>query len=320
MVPTSQMSIPLRKPMGAGSKTLTFLHSMQTEIKGIHALMPARWRSLDGIVGVHWEAEGYAGASGYYLSPDPRIMLFFSDVSEQIRVADREVDLGRGGRGMCRAVYVPAGVPMWTRFTRRHRFCHLDLHLHQDRLMRFLAPALGSSAARTALRKSVELQDPGPIATLGSLVANELSNATRHPLFAENLVGSIVTGIIDMSIDANEATAQSGRLTQAQMNRLSAHFSANGEQRMSVSEMAAVVGLSESWFATVFRQTTGKTPLQWQLSRRIEAARQLMDDEALSIAEIAAQFGFSDQAHFTKVFRQFTGDTPAAWRKRRDRC
>ena len=90
---------------------------MQTEINGIHALVPARWRSLDGIVGVHWDAEGHAGASGYYLSPDPRIMLFFNDVSEQIKIADREVDLGRGDRGLCRAIYVPAGVPMWTRFT-----------------------------------------------------------------------------------------------------------------------------------------------------------------------------------------------------------
>ncbi len=208
-------------------------------------------------------------------------MLFFSDVSEQIKVADREVDLGRGDRGLCRAIYVPAGVPMWTRFTKRHRFRHLDLHLHQDRLMRFLTPALGSSAARTALRQSVELQDPGPVATLGSLVADELSTATRHPAFAENLIGSIVTGLMDMTVDASESPAQTGRLTQAQMNRLSTHFSVNGEQRMSVSEMAALVGLSESWFATVFRQTTGKTPLQWQLSRRIEAARQLLDDEAL---------------------------------------
>jgi AraC-like DNA-binding protein len=319
MVPASQTSKPVRKPTSAGPKTLTFLHSMQTEINGIHALVPARWRSLDGIVGVHWDAEGHAGASGYYLSPDPRIMLFFNDVSEQIKVADREADLGRGDRGLCRAIYVPAGVPMWTRFTKRHRFRHLDLHLHQDRLMRFLTPALGSSAARTALRQSVELQDPGPVATLGGLVADELSTATRHPAFAENLIGSIVTGIMDMTADASESAAQTGRLTQAQMNRLSAHFSVNGEQRLSVSEMAALVGLSESWFATVFRQTTGKTPLQWQLSRRIEAARQLLDDEALSIAEIAAQYGFADQAHFTKVFRQFTGDTPAAWRKRRDR-
>jgi AraC-like DNA-binding protein len=150
-------------------------------------------------------------------------------------------------------------------------------------------------------------------------VVDELSPAARHPAFAENLVGSIVTGMLDMTTETEETLAKTGRLTQAQMNRLTAHFSMNGEQRMTVSDMADLVGLSESWFATVFRETTGKTPLQWQLSRRIEAARELLDDEALSIAEIAAQFGFSDQAHFTKVFRQFTGDTPAAWRKRSDR-
>lgn len=298
---------------------MTYLHSMQSEIHGIRALSPAKWRSLDGIVGVHWDAEGQAGASGYYLSPDPRIMLFFTDVSDQIKVADRAADLSRRDRGLCRAVYVPAGVPMWTRFTKAHRFSHLDLHLHQDRLMRFLSPAIGNSSARTALRKPIELADPGPIAALASLVVDELSPAARHPAFAENLVGSIVTGMLDMTAETEEAVAKTGRLTQAQMNRLTAHFSMNGEQRMTVSDMADLVGLSESWFATVFRETTGKTPLQWQLSRRIEAARELLDDEALSIAEIAAQFGFSDQAHFTKVFRQFTGDTPAAWRKRSDR-
>lgn len=298
---------------------MTYLHSMQSEIHGIRALSPARWRSLDGIVGVHWDAEGQAGASGYYLSPDPRIMLFFTDVSDQIKVADRAADLSRLDRGLCRAVYVPAGVPMWTRFTKAHRFSHLDLHLHQDRLMRFLSPAIGNSSARTALRKPIELADPGPIAALASLVVDELAPEARHPAFAENLVGSIVTGMLDMTAETEEAVAKTGRLTQAQMNRLTAHFSMNGEQRMTVSDMADLVGLSESWFATVFRETTGKTPLQWQLSRRIEAARELLDDEALSIAEIAAQFGFSDQAHFTKVFRQFTGDTPAAWRKRSDR-
>jgi transcriptional regulator GlxA family with amidase domain len=35
----------------------------------------------------------------------------------------------------------------------------------------------------------------------------------------------------------------------------------------------------------------------------------------LSIAQIAVQMGFSDQAHFTKSFRQVIGQTPAAWRR-----
>jgi AraC-like DNA-binding protein len=36
----------------------------------------------------------------------------------------------------------------------------------------------------------------------------------------------------------------------------------------------------------------------------------------LSIADISAQLGFSDQAHLTKVFSKLTGETPAVWRRR----
>ncbi|MCY1250730.1 Arabinose operon regulatory protein [compost metagenome] len=79
--------------------------------------------------------------------------------------------------------------------------------------------------------------------------------------------------------------------------------------------MAATVGLSESWFSNVFRQTTGKTPLQWQLAKRIDDAKGLLLKSDLTVADIAVQLGFSDQAHLTKVFRQIVGDTPAAWRR-----
>jgi AraC-like DNA-binding protein len=33
--------------------------------------------------------------------------------------------------------------------------------------------------------------------------------------------------------------------------------------------------------------------------------------------EIAAETGFSDQAHFTRVFRKNVGTTPATWKKAR---
>lgn len=294
---------------------MTYLHSMQTKIEGIQALRPPTWRSMNGIVGVHWEAEGQAGASGYYLSPDPRIVFFFNDVSPHIRVSHTP-DLQRSERGMARVIYVPAGTPLWTSFTSRHRFSHLDLHLHRDRVLRYIAPAIGSSAARTALKQPVEIQDPGPLAALAGLVVNELSTDVRHTAFAENLVGSIVTGLLDLKGDPDKNSAGLGRLTQAHLNRLSAHFANCGGRPLSIREMADVVGLSESWFATVFRQTTDMTPLQWQLSRRIEMARALMVETEMSIAEISAQLGFSDQAHLTKVFRRFAGETPAVWRRK----
>ena len=289
---------------------------MQTEIQGIQAVSPPRWRSLDGVVGVHWEAEGQAGASGYYLSPDPRIMLFFNDVSSHIRVSDQRSRSDRCERGLAAAIYVPAGTPLWTKFTRRHRFSHLDLHLHQDRLMRYIAPIVGTSAARAVSKRPVELKAPGPLINLSNLVVDQLDDSSRHPAFAENLVGSIVTGLLDLHGAEEEKNVASGRLTQAQLNRLSAYFANCGGRRLTVREMADVAGLSESWFATVFRQTTEMTPLQWQLSRRIDLARRMLSDTSVSIADISAQLGFSDQAHLTKVFRSLTGETPAAWRRK----
>jgi len=179
--------------------------------------------------------------------------------------------------------------------------------------LRYLAPSVGSSVAQSALRRPVELQNVAAIDALAKLLADEIRNPSKHEVYAESLIGSIVAGLLD--IPANREERADGRLTQAQMNRLVSHVDALGDYRMSVADMAAVVGLSESWFANVFKQTTGTTPWQWQLSKRIELSKQLLGESDLPVASIAAQLGFSDQAHLTKVFRQIVGETPAAWRR-----
>ncbi len=281
--------------------------------EGIRVVAPVKWRRFDGLVGVFWEAESQAGAKGYYLADDPRIMVFFSDVSSRIRMSNRDGELAQHSRPMTRAVYVPAGVPMWTTSKSTHRFSHLNLHLHRDRLMRFLSPSVGASAALSALRQPVEIQDLGAIETLAGLLVDEIAAPSKHVVYAESLVGSIVTGLLDIPED--DGRNGNGRLTQAQMNRLTARVEAEGDCRLTIAEMAATVGLSESWFANVFKQTTGRTPLQWQLGKRVDRAKQLLLESELSVADIAVQLGFSDQAHLTKTFRQIAGDTPAAWRR-----
>ncbi len=292
---------------------MNYRHSMTCYTEGIKVLAPVKWRGLDGLMSVFWDAEGQPGAKGYYLSPDPRIVIFFNDVSPHIRMTNREGGIADYSRPMTRAVYVPAGVPLWTNFTSPHRFSHLDLHLHKDKLLRFLSPSVGFSAALAALRRPVEIQDVGAIETLAALLVDEVSNPSKHAIYAESLVGSIVSGLLDIPDPASEQA--NGRLTQAQMNKLISRVNARSDGRLTVAEMASTVGLSESWFANVFKQTTGKTPLQWQLGKRIDLAQKLLVESELTIADIAAQLGFSDQAHLTKAFRQIAGETPAAWRR-----
>ncbi len=292
---------------------MKFWHSMVWHTDGIRPVAPAKWRQMDGVVGVYWEAESQPGAKGYYLADDPRIMIFRNDVSARIRLSNTDGDLQRQFRPMMKAVYVPAGVPMWTSSERAHRFSHLNLHLHKDRLVKYLSPSIGRSAALAAIRRPVEIQDASAIETLAGLVIDELAAPSKHGAFVENLVGGIVTGLLD--IDCSSDDQSHGRLTQAQMNKLNAYFEMQGGRRVSVAEMAAAVGLSESWFSCVFKQTTGKTPLQWQLGQRVELAKKLLVETSLTLADIANQLGFSDQAHLTKVFRNTAGETPAVWRR-----
>lgn len=289
--------------------------SMIWHTEGIRPTASVRWRQFDGLVSAFWEAECQSGARGYYLAGHPHIMIFFNDMSAQFRISNQDGQFARQYRPMPRALYVPAGVPVWTGSTVTHRFSHLNLHLHKDRLLRFLAPSIGSSAALAAMRRPVEIEDVGPVEALAGLLVSELSNPSKHALYAESLVASIVTGLLDIQDQDQDQGKGTGRLTQGQMNKLALRVDALRADRLTVGEMAQAVGLSESWFSNVFRQTTGKTPLQWQLAKRIDRAKRLLADTDMTIAAVAAQIGFSDQAHFTKVFRQVTGDTPAAWRR-----
>lgn len=290
-----------------------FLHQMESRLEGIQAKGPAKWRAYDGIVSAYWDAEGRKGGKGYYLSPDPRLLIFFNDVSSQIAISNSDTNGPSIKRPMERMVYVPAGTPLWTSFNCEHHFSHLDIHLHRDRLLQFLAPSIGRSAAQAAINRPSEIGHNGAVHTLGRLLVDELASPKHHDIFAENLIGAIVSGVINTD-DQSDRQQDRGRLTQAQMNRLYRLWDSTKDGKLSVGEMASCVNLSESWFAHVFRQTIGSTPLQWQQAQRIERAKELLLRSSLSIADIATQLGFSDQSHFTNVFRKICGQTPAYWR------
>ncbi|WP_254695394.1 AraC family transcriptional regulator [Oceanicola sp. D3] len=287
---------------------------MTCQTDGIHSTAPVRWRSFDGMCAVHWEARGEAGARGYYRSPDPRIMLFFNEVSHCIAMSEQKAAASPGWRPMLRALFVPSGIPIWTQFKARHEFSHLDLHLRRDWLLERLTPMMGEATAEEALRQPVELQDVGALATIATTLASEIGAPSRGPRFAESLAIALITGLIDPPQQAHLQPSAQGGLTPSQMHRLRKLI---GEQkrRMTNLELSQAVGLSEGWFCHAFKKTTGKTPLQWQQELRISMVKEslLMDD--LTIAEIALRHDFSDQGHLTRVFRRCEGTTPSAWRR-----
>jgi len=79
--------------------------------------------------------------------------------------------------------------------------------------------------------------------------------------------------------------------------------------------MANLVQMGPCHFARAFKESTGLSPHQYVLRRRIDRAVEMLKDERSSLAGIAYDLGFSSQGHFTTVFRKFTGTQPSNYRE-----
>jgi transcriptional regulator GlxA family with amidase domain len=82
-----------------------------------------------------------------------------------------------------------------------------------------------------------------------------------------------------------------------------------------VASLAALCGLSRSYFARAFKVSTGMPPHRWLVHFRIRRAREMLERTNESIASIALACGFADQSHLTRVFHALAGASPAAWRR-----
>ena len=284
-------------------------HEFSGLTEKLHCVAPVRWRQFDNVLIAYWEATGDQGATGQYVSANPRLSIFFDDMSSISATAGDET------RKLARAIFVPAGLQLRTRFSKPLKFAHVDIHMDYAWAVQFLSSALPRSAAIQILMKPAERNDISDIEPLARLLADEICNPSRHDIFAESLGICLISGILDVG-QPNPAM-ENARLTAAQMRKVTSRFHAGGGRRLSIAQMAAAVNLSESWFSLVFKNTTGMTPSQWQLHKRVDQARDLLSSSELSVADIADRLGFSDQAHLTKAFRQLVGETPASWRRNR---
>ena len=87
-------------------------------------------------------------------------------------------------------------------------------------------------------------------------------------------------------------------------------------ERIRVEDLAQRVGLSSRQLHRKFRQVFGMSVKDFLTKSRIQSASDALIHQDLSIAELAAAFGFCDQSAFTQQFRKHTGITPIKFRQR----
>lgn len=95
------------------------------------------------------------------------------------------------------------------------------------------------------------------------------------------------------------------------LDYIDAHFA----QDISIRDIALAAGQSVTQLNVAFRKTLGETPYSRVIDRRLSHAAKLLRTTDLSIATIALESGFFDQAHLTRMCQAKLGKSPVRIRK-----
>lgn len=165
----------------------------------------------------------------------------------------------------------------------------------------------------TAVRPLVYFQDSALCRTLRQLEGLVTADGEPDPVAAETLG---LLAVLQLYPQLGGTFQQgAGHLTLPQQRVLEDFVEARLGYAISLSELAAISGLSRYHFARSFFRTYGRSPHQYLLLRRISLAATLLTSSTVPVSEIAARVGFSSPARLSIAFRRTVGCSPRAFRQ-----
>lgn len=87
------------------------------------------------------------------------------------------------------------------------------------------------------------------------------------------------------------------------IHRVQDHILANIHLPLTVSDLAALAGMSERNFTRIFKQETGSTVTSYKTLVRAETARALSRNPDLSKSQIAAKVGLKSEKQLTRILK-----------------
>lgn len=113
--------------------------------------------------------------------------------------------------------------------------------------------------------------------------------------------------------DQRELRTSPGQ-TQAALGRAMTYVETHLGERLAVQDIARAANLSTRTLMRLFRREVGTSVVDFILRRRVARARQLLQQDGRTCAEIAFECGFGSMQHFNRMFRRYENTSPTEWR------
>lgn len=89
----------------------------------------------------------------------------------------------------------------------------------------------------------------------------------------------------------------------------------NYVREITRSDLAEIVYLNPDYISRLFKKEMGISISTYLLRKRVDTAKELLENTAMPINVISMHVGYSNFSYFTKIFRENTGMSPNEYRK-----
>ncbi|RXZ82526.1 helix-turn-helix domain-containing protein [Paenibacillaceae bacterium] len=180
-----------------------------------------------------------------------------------------------------------------------HFIAFIIIHTQLEQQVRFKEPLLPTNHSWiiypfSRCSKLIEAMLSGGENTAG------LEWFKQHLLFQE---------LIGMLLEHNwpsDKSAGDMRSVEATARYIDSHYT----KPITVKQLAALAGMPAWKYTSMFKDFTGKIPLDYLNQVRIDRSKEWLLASAAPLREIARKAGFTDEYYYSRRFRQFTGMTP----------
>lgn len=98
-----------------------------------------------------------------------------------------------------------------------------------------------------------------------------------------------------------------------ELDRVIEYLHTNTGKKITLDDMAAVARMSSSHFTRLFKEATGKSPVEYLMFIRLERVKKLLLDGDRSITQIALECGFNSSAYLSASFRRHYKISPSEY-------
>jgi AraC-like DNA-binding protein len=181
-----------------------------------------------------------------------------------------------------------------------------DLMILDDTPVPADAGRLPDMIAACAPELPVIVHASAPAGSLAALAGLAVCGFCPAPAVRELVV--LAAAVLDLEPPAGGAAAQ-------HVSAALAFIARQPGRKLRVSEVAAAIGLSTTYFAKVFRDDTGMPAKDYLTRVHLEVAKRFLLETDATLEVVAARAGFCDSSHLVRTFHRHIGCTPGAFRR-----